>query len=271
MSTGELIERIRPEAETRLGFPLEENLVAIVMVGSHSHGTHIPSEDPDSIDDTDLVVIVLPPPSSELGLTRFHHAQFWVEELDVTVYTLRKLCGMLLKSNPNVLCLLWILNDCLLLRTSETWNRLLHCRGLLASKGAYSSFIGYATSQLRKMERHACEGYMGAKRKRLVEKFGYDCKNAAHLVRLLRMGTEFMRTGEMVVDRREAGDDVELRAIKSGSLTLDEVKAEAEGLFGEACVAYESSELRAKPDGEWLEKFLVEETLMAWEAEEPKP
>jgi len=34
-------------------------------------------------------------------------------------------------------------------------------------------------------------GYMGKKRRELVMRVGYDAKNAAHLIRLLRMGIEF--------------------------------------------------------------------------------
>ena len=54
------------------------------------------------------------------------------------------------------------------------------------------------------MERNACKGYMGEKRKRLVEKFGYDTKNASHLIRLLRMGMEFLVDGELHVEREDA-------------------------------------------------------------------
>lgn len=56
-------------------------------------------------------------------------------------------------------------------------------------------------------------GYMGGKRKQLVLEYGYDCKNAAHLIRLLRMCVEFLDTGTLVVKRPDAA---ELLSIKTG-------------------------------------------------------
>ena len=50
---------------------------------------------------------------------------------------------------------------------------------------------------------------MGEKRKAIVRKYQYDVKNAAHLIRLLRMGIEFLETGELRVFR--AMDAEELR------------------------------------------------------------
>ena len=42
---------------------------------------------------------------------------------------------------------------------------------------------------------------MTAKRKALVDKFGYDTKNAAHLVRLLNMSIEAMTDHQLYVNR----------------------------------------------------------------------
>ena len=57
---------------------------------------------------------------------------------------------------------------------------------------------------------------------------GYDAKNAAHLIRLLRMGIEFLTEGTMYVERV---DGPELLTIKRGEWPLEKVKAEAERLF----------------------------------------
>jgi hypothetical protein len=42
---------------------------------------------------------------------------------------------------------------------------------------------------------------MGEKRKAMVRKYQYDVKNAAHLIRLLRMGAEFIESGNLQVYR----------------------------------------------------------------------
>ena len=80
----------------------------------------------------------------------------------------------------------------------------------------------------RKLHRKFFSGYMGEKRKALVREFSYDVKNAAHLIRLLRMGIEFLETGVLQVLRPDAE---ELITIKQGKWTLEQVKEEAERLF----------------------------------------
>src|SRR5215471_6865684 len=84
--------------------------------------------------------------------------------------------------------------------------------------------------RFRKLHREHFSGYMGEKRKAMVRRYQYDVKNAAHLIRLLRMGSEFIETGTLQVYRTTDAD--QLKIIKRGGWTLDQVKAEAERLFG---------------------------------------
>jgi hypothetical protein len=93
-------------------------------------------------------------------------------------------------------------------------------------------------------------GYMGARRKELVKKFGFDAKSAAHLIRLLRMGVEFLGTGELKVARPDAK---ELLSIKRGEWTIDQVKTEAERLFVAAEQAYKVSRLPDAPNAKEAE------------------
>lgn len=98
-------------------------------------------------------------------------------------------------------------------------------------------------------------GYMGEKRRELVRRVGYDAKNAAHLIRLLRMGIEFLKTGELIVERPDAQ---ELLEIKRGEWSLERVKAEAERLFALAREAYDHSSLPAEPDRQAAEQLCME-------------
>ncbi len=99
-------------------------------------------------------------------------------------------------------------------------------------------------------------GYMGDKRKRLVLEHGYDTKNAAHLIRLLRMGTEFLATGEMQVYRTT--DRQELLNIKAGKWQLRDVKEEAERGFAACKEALAKSDLPEKPARDRTELLLIE-------------
>jgi predicted nucleotidyltransferase len=97
-------------------------------------------------------------------------------------------------------------------------------------------------------------GYMGEKRKQLVLRHSYDTKNAAHLIRLLRMCVEFMKTGEMHVYRQDAA---ELLEIKTGKWKLEDVKLLADDLWAQARAARDASTLPDGPNREGAERVLV--------------
>jgi predicted nucleotidyltransferase len=230
-----------------------EKTILLGYVGSTSHGTYIPKNNPDCIDDIDLLGIAIGEESTYYGLGKFEQKEVKKDEWDSVVYEIRKAFRLLLGQNPNIMALLW-LQEKDYVYISETGRMILDNRNLFVSKQAYHSFIGYAHSQLYRMTHGACEGYMGAKRKALVVKFGYDCKNAAHLIRLLRMGIEYLGDGTLRVFREDAK---ELKEIKSGGWELERVKAEAERLFILAQEAYVRSTLPAFPDKEKAEKLLI--------------
>jgi predicted nucleotidyltransferase len=92
-------------------------------------------------------------------------------------------------------------------------------------------------------------------RAELEARFGYDTKHAQHLVRMLRMGVEILRDGAVNVRRPDAE---ELRAIRTGAWTYDELVARAEALGAEVGVAARSSPLPDRPDAERLDVLCVE-------------
>ncbi len=233
--------------------------------GSIAHGMFVPSTDPNSIDDKDLMAVVVPPPEIYLGLNQFGHKgngtmELAFDEWDLVVYDLRKIVSLLAKGNPNVLSLLW-LNENYYLEQSFAGRELIKNRDLFANRSVYNAFTGYAHGQLKKMTNATFEGYMGQKRKGLVEKFGYDTKNAAHLIRLLRMGIEFLRDGELYVEREDAA---ELLAIKRGEWKLERVQEKADQLFGLAQEALLHSNLPKQPDMERINHLLVRLIIATW-------
>lgn len=234
-------------------FDLKDRSILLGHMGSHSHGTYIPAKN-GGIDDIDVMGIIVPPKDYYYGIKKFEQVNQFVEEYDLILYEIQKYFHLLLKNNPNVIGLLW-LEPNLYIKNTELGKNLIKNRDIFSSKLAYKSFSGYAYSQLRKMEHAACEGYMGQKRRELVEKFGYDCKNAAHLIRLLRMGMEFLSTGEMNVMRHDSGQLID---IKQGKYTLDQIKSLAEDLFKKTENAFLASKLPNQPDYEKANKLLIE-------------
>jgi predicted nucleotidyltransferase len=156
MPNNELIKRVSALFDAEHPFGYEAHSLCLTYAGSHSHGTYIPPTDPNAVDDIDLFGIVMPPPNYMLGLEDFDNWNTKHEELDIVVYSLRKLVGLLLEGNPNVLGLLWLKPEHYL-QTTPAFQRLLDNRHLFASKAAYKSFAGYANGQLHRMTSYTPE------------------------------------------------------------------------------------------------------------------
>ena len=230
-----------------------DNTVLAGYRGSIAHNMYLPNTDPNSVDDIDLMGVFMAPIEHYIGITKNKETiELFKNEYDVVSYEFLKFVKLLLKSNPNVLSLLWI-KDNMYIKRHEYGQLLIDNRDLFVSKVAYKSFTGYAWGQLKKMEKFNFKGYMGKKRKELVDKFGYDTKNAGHCIRLLKMGTEFLTTGELNVFRYDASMLLE---IKTGKWTLEQVKKEAIRLFKLADEAYVRSKISDKPAYDKIEKIV---------------
>lgn len=226
--------------------------------GSHSHGTYLPPENESSVDDVDLMSVVIPPLETYIGLSKFGSRD--TKEIkdgkwDCVSYELRKFVNLLAKGNPNVIGILW-LRDEDYVHLTDAGKRLIQNRDLFISEAIYHSFIGYSRAQLYKMTHLAFEGYMGEKRKALVQKFGYDCKNATHCIRLMRMCNEFLVTKQFKVYRDT--DAQELIDIKSGKWSLELVKVEAERLFDKAEELFKTANLPKEVDYDRIERLVVD-------------
>ena len=226
--------------------------------GSQAHGTYVPQH-PDSVDDEDLMGVAVMPIDYYVGLNHFEVQEIKEGRYDVVIYEIRKFIRLLLKQNPSVVMLLW-LQDHYYTKRTELSELLIKNRDIFSSKKAYQAFSGYAYGQFKRMTHfQAYEGYMGAKRKALVDKYGYDTKNASHLIRLLKMGIEFLSSGQMNVFRH---DNEMLIEIKYGKWKLEKVKDEAERLFKLADEAHMNSKLPSEPDyakaNELCERIILE-------------
>jgi len=236
---------------------LDNETILMGYRGSIAHGMYLPKEDPHSIDDKDVMAVIVPPIEYYFGLREWGSKgtrEIFHNEWDIVSYELRKMLRLLAKGNPNVLSLLW-LPDNLYIKRTEWGDMMIDNRSLFATRSVYHSFSGYAHGQLHRMTHYKFEGYMGQKRKALVDKYGYDCKNAAHLIRLLRMGIEFLNEGTLYVTRQDAQ---QLLDIKKGEWTLEKVKEESDRLFRRAEEAYDHSKLPDKPDMEKVNRLSVD-------------
>lgn len=276
-----------PEEQSRL-IPHRPALIA--YRGSIAHGTYIPPEDETGIDDVDILSVYVAPLSHYFGSDCKPAAgsDCKIGKWDSAAYEFRHFCTLLANGNPNVLSLLWTEEKHRLLVEREG-EALIENRNLFLSKKLYHSFGGYAHAQMKRMEsfkdvedlgcgcdstfhgetcvanlargrgsqKRFATGFMGAKRKGLVAKYGYDVKNAAHLIRLLHMGIEVLNSGEVFVDRSGRDAD-ELKSIKRGEWSLGAVKTVAESLFEDMKVARDGSPLPEEPDRVAIDRFMVD-------------
>lgn len=91
--------------------------------------------------------------------------------------------------------------------------------------------------------------------------FGYDCKHAMHLIRLMRMCREILTESNVVVKRP---DREELLAIRNGAWEYDKLVEWAEAQDAEMAELAKTSTLRHSPDRNYLDglcKSWVEEWL----------
>jgi len=239
------------EQETKELLP--DDLILLGYRGSMLHGTYIKSDDEHGIDDKDLMGVFVGQLNNYFGFQKKEVHEKFIKEYDSVCYEIKKFVSLLLKSNPNVLQMLFLPKN-YILYVNEFGKMLIDNKELFISKQAYHSFSGYAYGQLKRMTSFTCNGYMGQKRKQLVEKYGYDCKNASHLIRLLRMGIEFLVEGELYPVRKDAKQLIE---IKKGQWSLDQVKKEANLLFAQCKEAYIKSNLPDKPKYNQAESLLT--------------
>jgi uncharacterized protein len=228
------------------------NSVLYAFRGSISHNLYKPGSTPYGIDDVDLVSIYIAPVEFYIGLDeskdykRGRH--IFHNEFDLVKYELKHFVRLALRFNPNIIPLLW-LKPKHYLDVSGVGETLLLNRDLFNSKKAYKAFTGYAKDQLEEMEnKKVFQGYMGEKRKKIVREFGYDCINASHAVRLLKMCLEFLETEKLNVYREN--DRQLLLDIKSGEWGINRILTYSAHLLSRTEDAYKKSKLPEEPDYE---------------------
>jgi len=111
--------------------------------GSIAHGTA-----GDIIDDVDIGGVFIAPETHYLGLTSLEHIERIgvSDKYDFALFEIRKYFKLLLKSNPNVLSLLWLPQNLYIIQND--WGKeLINNRHVFMSKALYKSFGGYAHGQ----------------------------------------------------------------------------------------------------------------------------
>ena len=234
----------------------EAGLILRVRCGSRAYGCELPTRDEDTRG------VCIPPKRFLLGLETFE--QHESDGGDHVVFALSKFVRLGLHGNPNIIETLYTSDEDVLF-CDAFGARLVAARGLFLSRRVGDRFEGYARSQLTRMRNHHAALKSGVGEARLEARnparaelerlHGFDTKHALHLIRLLRMGTEILRTGEVHVRRRDAA---ELLQIRRGEWSFERVIEEATALMAGINEAAPHSPLPDAPNEAAADELLIE-------------
>lgn len=248
---------------------LNDGTLFLTIYGSRAYNLHNPTSD------VDIRGFCVPPKPYWLGFQKkFEQAEFKGDP-DIVVFNIQKFFKLASDCNPSVIEILFTDSSCHL-KTTKLGEDVLNLRKSFLSKKVRHTFSGYAVSQLKKIKTHfkyihnpptanssveelrSYDAWLKTRNPKRLEmelKWGYDCKHAMHLVRLMRMCKEILKTGEVLVKRP---DSEELLTIRNGSWKYEDLlewadKAEAE--LDSLCL---SSVLPDAPDYGKLDELLVD-------------
>lgn len=229
-------------------------------VGSIAHNLYIDPKEPAGTDDRDYMGIFIAPLEYYFGLAGEtkgweSHQKIDNDGNDMTLHELRKFVRLACKGNPSVLSFLWNEPE-MILHSTEIGEILLDHRRDFSSKKVYHAIKGYATSQIKRMNKGPDACYMNQKRKKLYEKFGYDTKYASHTIRLIRMGVEFLEKGELIVYREK--DRQELIDIKQGKIPFEDIITMGQDLCNDLDKAFEVCGLPDEPNYFSISVWLID-------------
>lgn len=239
---------------------LPDNTVLLAIGGSEAYGVATDTSDKD------IWGITIPPRHyifpSEAGLipgfgTQQPNFEVWQEhhvktekiEYDFSVYSIVKLFELARRGNPNIIDFLFVPENCII-HTTKVGQHIRENRKLFLSKDMWPRFKGFAFNHLKNMKNSNPTG----KRKVLYDKFGYDTKDAGHLIRCI-LALEDVLT-DYDYDLRRHKDMI--KSIRNGVWTYEQVS----DWFAEKEKTLETLKLTSKipehADEIALRKILVE-------------
>ena len=243
------------------GFDRRQNLIQLFVGGSELHGAKV-----GKTDDTDLYGVYIEDPQHALGLEPREHFVWSTagderrngpDDVDVTLYSLRKWAGMAAKGNATALHFLFAEPKEV---DPKAWKKIQAQREVFLSRGSAKQFLGFADDQFKRLTGEKGSGKKG-QRPEYIGKFGYDTKAAMHGLRLLYECLELMAHRRITLPRPEKDLLIEVR---SGEWTLERVLAHAKKLMKEVEEAVASSPLPETIDRTAISRLVAQIHLDFW-------
>jgi uncharacterized protein len=242
------------------GFSYGRDLIHLFIGGSELHGAKL-----GGTDDVDIYGIFIEPPERALGLEPVDHF-VWstagddrrntADDVDLTLYSLRKWARLAIKGNPTALHFLFAPNGL----GHATWTRIIADRSAFLARSCAPQFVNFADAQLKRMTGERGRGKKG-QRPEIEERFGYDTKAAMHTLRLLHECVELMQHGTITLPRPERDFLVRVRA---GEFSLDKILDFARQLFSQCDQAEKASRLPLIVDRDAISHLISAAHLEHW-------
>ena len=244
------------------GFDRPQNLIHLFVGGSELHGAKV-----GHTDDTDLYGVYIEDPEQALGLDPSEHFVWSTagderrngpDDVDVTLYSLRKWAAMAAKGNATALHFLFAEAQEV---EPKTWKKIQAQREVFLSRNLAKQFLGFADDQFKRLTGEKGSGKKG-QRPEYIGKYGYDTKAAMHGLRLLYECLELMAHRRITLPRPEKDLLIEVR---SGEWPLERVLAHAKKLSKEVEEAVANSPLPVKVDRRAISELVAQVHLPFWD------
>lgn len=242
------------------GFLYTDCLIHVFVGGSELHGAKVLGTD-----DIDIYGIYIEPPEIALGLESLPHFVWSTagddrrngpNDIDVTLYSLKRWAALACKGNPTALHFLFAAN----LIKNEVWQQILLRKDVFLARTCAKQFIGFADDQLKRMIGQKGQGKKG-QRPEIEKQFGYDVKAAMHTIRLLYECKELLAEGQITLPRPERDLLVEVR---TGKHPIEKIIEMATELFAECENLSTKSPLPTEVDRRRISKLVSDSYRKAW-------
>lgn len=241
---------------------LYDNVIFEGMTGSVAYGVS------GDTSDMDIVGICIPPKETifphlsghipgfgtqpiSFDVFQQHHIKLDAKEYDISIYSIVKFFQLAMENNPNMVDVLFTPRRCVL-HSTPIYEHLRDNRRLFLHKGGWHKFRGYAYSQLSKIKNKTNSS--NPKRSETIAKYGYDCKFAYHVVRLVLEIEQILAEHDLDIERNSAI----LKTIRNGEWTLDQLTDWFQHKEKSLETLYVNSELRYSPNETKIRQLLME-------------
>jgi hypothetical protein len=270
--TSDLTSKHATEEHRRIA---REGTILRVLVGSGLHGTSVSDQD-----DRDEMGVCIEPAEYVIGLRTIEGHVFeqleyktaWGRpgdranrsgpgDLDEVVYSLRKWARLALEGNPTTLLPLFA-PESAIVSIEPLGRELRGLAPLIVSRRAAGRFAGYLDRQRQSMLSRDGKG-RDVTRADLVERYGFDVKYAGHMARLGFQGVELLTTGRITLPMPAVQGQF-VRSVRMGNVPMQEVLDLAENLEARLLDLAETSPMRAEPDRDAVDAWLISAYQRAW-------